>query len=229
MRKILYVFSLVLGLSQSAQANDGRDRTQLSAAHRFELFPPPVSDESGYIVLDADGPGGADGTEMFRWARPQSVSLVRIAAFETALKLGKAKSPMAIFDLSAENGDTPVDFKEGVPRGRHPGGSHDGGINLDLGYYLRSTQGLKFQPDLAACSEHFDKVGKDLAQCQTAPDRLALAHQTLFLLELAKINRSLFAGDLIEEIGIDHEIRMAVLKELENWVRGKKHGADCSS
>ncbi|RYZ88531.1 MAG: hypothetical protein EOP04_09165 [Proteobacteria bacterium] len=224
MKKLIrYSFTAsFLFLPLSTYANDGRDRTQTSSPNRFELFPLPLGEQSGYRILDKDGTGGADGTERFRFARPQAVSLVKIAAFETYKQLGAVAAPMAIFDLSAENGDTPVDFTNKVPRGRHPGGSHDGGINLDLGYYLKSTRGKVFQPDLAACTEHFSAAGEDLSQCQGAPDRLAVSHQAYFLLTLARLNRDLFHRDLIEEIGIDLKVRQAVVQELENWRRQKK-------
>ncbi|MBC7658701.1 MAG: hypothetical protein H7249_03250 [Chitinophagaceae bacterium] len=215
----------------SAFANDGRDRARQSMPTQLELFAPPISEDSGYRFLEKDGPGGVDGTEMFRWVRPIGESLVRIAAFETTKTLGHAAYPMAIFDLTSENGDTPVDMDPShPPRGRHPGGSHDSGLNMDLGYYLTSVKGKDFNPDLAACSDHFKapKPGsqslEEANQCLGVADKLSVTHEAYFLLEVAKINRHSFGGDLIEEIGIDWQARVRVVKQLEEWVKSGRYG-----
>jgi hypothetical protein len=227
------LFAVGLSLSSSLLGNDGRDRSKGALANAFVFFPEPISKSSGYRLLDRDGPGGADGTEMFRWVRPIGSTVVRLAAYETWRQMGEVEFPMAIFDLTSENGDTPVQFEPGkAPRGRHPGGSHDGGLNMDLGYYLTSTKGKVFSPDLAACTEHLKtpkEISKappeDASQCLGAADKLSVKHQSFFLLELAKINREYFDSDLIEEIGIDWEARKLVNKQIEQWAKTNAYGA----
>ena len=229
----LSILALSLLSGFTGFANDGRDRHRGAVANQFVLFPEPISKANGYRFLDKDGPGGADGTEMFRWVRPIGATIVRLAAFETYKQVGDAPFPMAIFDLTSENGDTPVDFSAGKPpRGRHPGGAHDGGLNMDLGYYLTSDKGKVFQPDLAACTEHFKKPKElskapleDASQCMDTADKVSIKHESLFLLELAKLNREFFDSDLIEEIGIDWEVRKLVLKQLETWSKTNSYGA----
>jgi hypothetical protein len=217
--------ALILGMSGAASANDGRDRYQREVPSVFYLFPDPDGPWAGYRVLPGDMPGGADGDRAYRWAQAHAVALVRVAAYDTFKEKGGARVPMAIFDLSAENGDTPVAFEAGrAPRGRHPGGSHDGGINLDLGYYLTSLKGKRYTPDHAACTEHFDPAGKDVYRCLGQPDRLDVVRQAHFLLRLFWYNRMHFDEDLIEEVGIDLEVQKAILEQLAKW-RDEKGGA----
>ncbi|MCP4155693.1 MAG: hypothetical protein GY757_48660, partial [bacterium] len=221
------IFVLVLGLF-SLSANDGRDRYAGAYSNTLYLFPDAPVFQSGYRLLKKDEPGGADGTRAFRWGQPQAIALVRVAAHKTQETLGKGKFPMPIFDFSSENGDTPVDFVTGKPpRGRHPGGSHDGGINLDLGYYLTSLKGLQYTPDHSACTNHFDsrdKNAKDAYICKGPADRLDVPRQTFFMLQLFKINRELFHSNLLEQIGMDWKIQIAVMKKLEEWLLDNKYG-----
>ncbi len=218
-------------LTSSAGANDGRDRYRRSQPNLLQLFPDPGLAGSGYRMLAADAPGGADGDDAFRWARPHAIALVRIAARRTYQQMGSALVPMAIFDASAENGDTPIQWTPGKPpRGRHPGGSHDGGLNLDLGYYLTSTVGQRYTPDHAACTDHFsptkpDAKPRDAYQCLGPPDRLDTDRQTFFLLRVLLLDQQLFSGRLIENIGIDRQIRDVVLDRAATWARRRRHGA----
>ncbi|MCP4215071.1 MAG: hypothetical protein GY765_10455 [bacterium] len=225
--KNLMILSIVMlfFVQPQMKANDGRDRYAGAYANELCLFPDAPVLQSGYRVLSEDGPGGADGDRAFRWTRLQSIALVRIAAHETAVKLGDANYNMAIFDLSAENGDTPVQFdKEKPPRGRHPGGSHDGGLNLDLGYYLTSLKGAKYSPDHSACTDHFQK-DKDTYICNGPPDRLDVERQSFFMLQLLKINRDLFNGHFLEQIGMDWKIQEVILYRLNKWVKENKFAA----
>ena len=43
-----------------------------------------------------------------RWAQEHAIAVVEIAAYQTVQRIGRAPHDMAIFDLSAENGDTPI-------------------------------------------------------------------------------------------------------------------------
>lgn len=228
MSRAALLSSLVLcfWLPAAARANDGVDRHALHGPSLLQLFPDPVAPAAGYRVLAADAPGGADGDRAFRWAQPHAIALVRLAAHEAHRRLGGAVIPPAIFDLSAENGDTPVQIAaRKPPRGRHPGGSHDGGLNLDLGYYLTSLVGKRFTPDHAACSDHFDPQGADLYQCAGPADRLDVARQALFMLMLVDLDARHFGGRLISAIGIDRRARDAVLAQIASWRRRRQHGA----
>ena len=99
---------LFMFVSTTALANDGRNRYEGAVpTPLFHLYA-PVSDDAGFRVLPGDMEGGADGDPAFRWATRHGVALVRLAARRTVTALGKSPHPMAIFDLSAENGDTPV-------------------------------------------------------------------------------------------------------------------------
>ncbi|MCA9523803.1 MAG: hypothetical protein KC609_22695 [Myxococcales bacterium] len=235
---ILAVATITL-TSPDLRANDGRDRHRGSIPTTFVHLFAPLSPKAGFRVLAHDMRGGADGDPMFRWARRESVALVQVLAFRTAQTLGVGALPMAIFDLSAENGDTPVQLSPGKPpRGRHPGGSHDGGINLDLGYFLTSDRGKHFSPDLAACTEHFltpdearrkkrdPKVAvQDAWRCRGRADRLDVVRQSYFYVELFRLHLEAFGGDLLEEIGVDEMVARAVLAQVQRWVVAKKYHA----
>lgn len=219
---------VLLALPALLVANDGVDRYRKAVPNTFRLFPAPVAPEAGYQVLPRDMEGGADGDLRFRWAQPHAVALVQVAARAVAKDLGTGPHPMAIMDLSAENGDTPVDGR--VPKGRHPGGSHDGGLNLDLGYYLTSLKGKVYTPDYAAATEHFERrpdgTWKDVPQCLGPADRLDVPRQARFFLELFRIDRASFGGDLLEEIGVDFQVRQPVLAQVRAWAQTGQFGAD---
>lgn len=222
-----------------AWANDGRDRYQGRTPTTFVHVAAPRGPRSGYRVLPRDMRGGADGDRMFRWARREAVDLVHVLAFRTATALGVGAHPLAIFDLSAENGDTPIQLQPGKsPRGRHPGGSHDGGLNLDLGYYLSSEKGLHYSPDYAACGDHFLTAEEarrkkrdpkqpfhDAWRCRKAADRLDVARQSYFYVQLFTLHLEQFGGDLLEEVGVDEQVARAVLAQIRRWVTEKRHGA----
>lgn len=221
-------FAACCGLvwASAAYANDGVDRYQGPTCTELRAFDGPVSEAAGYRFLPRDFRGGADGDSAFRWARDVGVALVRLSARHVAQTLGAGPFPMAVFDLSSENGDTPVSFSDTVaPRGRHPGGSHDGGWNLDLGYYLTSLEGREFTPDFAACTDHFgsDDDHPDAYQCVGPADRLDVDRQALFLLEVVRVHHDDFNDDLIEEIGVDARIQEALLARLGQWVRSRRH------
>lgn len=223
---------LALGAAPSL-ANDGRNRYEGSVPSELVHLHGPVSPQAGFRVLAADMPGGADGDPAFRWATRPAVALVRLASRRVAEALGgPGPYPLAIFDLSSENGDTPIEFDaQGRPHGRHPGGSHDGGANLDLGYYLTSEVGRVETPDPAACTDHFKPdtpAGQPLVDdrmCHGPADRLDVARQALFLLEITRTHRERFGGELLECIGIDARVRTAVLAQARDWVRAKRFGA----
>ena len=221
----------LLALPQGLRANDGRDRTAGGVPNLFSLFPDPLSVLAGYQILSQDAPGGADGDRAFRWARKEAIALVRLAAYETARVWKPAPFPMTIFDLSAENGDTPVTFSPRLPpMGRHPGGSHDGGINLDLGYFLTSLKGASEPVDFAACTQHHRQGGKDgkaedVNVCQGPADRLDVDRESFFLLQLFRVNREFFGSALLENIGIDTQVRKAIMAKMQEWVQAKQHGA----
>lgn len=230
-RHILSLTILFLSLfSYCSLASDGIDRYRKAGPNTLYLFTEPQPG-CGYGVLPKDSQGGADGTVEFRWVQEQMQALVRVCAYRTEKEFGPSKYPLTIFDGSAENGDTPVDW-EPSPRGRHPGGSHDGGINLDLGYYLTSLEGKKFTPDYAACTEHFiyyldekkDDVPKDAFICMDKADRLDTPRMAYFYLQMFSINREMFGGALLGQIGADFYVREAVINQLENWISEKKYG-----
>lgn len=240
LQRILAVFAAVawLLLPRVAGANDGRDRYRLMYSNLFYHLPTPVADGAGFRVLPEDMPGGADGDPAYRWAQGHAIAVVEVAAYHTERALGPGKFEMAVFDLSAENGDTPVDFgpptkpgqRSQAPRGRHPGGSHDGGLNLDLGYYMTRLQGKVEAEDYAACTEHYappDAKGgplRDLAMCVGPADRLDVDRQAYFYLELLKMHRDRFDGHLLDEVGIDGKVFEAVRGRLEQWRRAHRYG-----
>lgn len=211
-------------------ANDGFDRYRKNVPHTLQLFPLPASSDAGYIVLERDMEGGADGDIRHRWAQPHGVALVRLCARAVARDLGAGPHPMVVMDASSENGDTPTDVAPKL-RGRHPGGSHDGGINLDLGYYLSSLKGQVHTPDFAACTNHYrlkDGKLKDTYQCLEAADRLDVPRTARFFVELFLYNRDLFGGDLLEQVGVDFQVRKAVLAQSQAWAQSGRYGVDAA-
>ncbi len=221
-------FVLCLALGTTLAANDGVDRYRKAVPNTFQLFPQPVSPDAGYGILAQDMKGGADGDIRHRWAQPHAVDLVRIAARAVVRDLGPGPHPLLIMDASSENGDTPVQL-DPAPLGRHPGGSHDGGLNLDLGYYLTSLKGKVYTPDFAAATEHFearpDGSLKDVPQCLGPADRLDVPRTARFFAELFRIHREAFRCDLLEEIGVDFQVRQPVIAQVRQWAASGKYGA----
>lgn len=219
---------LCLAMGTALAANDGVDRYRKAVPNTFLLFPQPVSPDAGYGILSQDMRGGADGDIRHRWAQPHAVALVRVAARAVARDLGPGPNPLLIMDASSENGDTPVQF-DPAPHGRHPGGSHDGGLNLDLGYYLTSLKGKVYSPDFAAATEHFetrpDGSLKDVPQCLGPADRLDVPRTARFFVELFRIHREAFHCDLLEEIGVDIQVRQPVIAQVRQWAAAGKYGA----
>lgn len=208
----------------TALANDGVDRyAGPEPGALVHVGPLPPGAPALYTLLPEDRRGGADGEARYRWARDYAVSALVVSLTRVHEVQGPAPIPPAIFDLSAENGDTPVDFTAEGPAGRHPGGSHDGGINLDVGYYLTSLQGSRFTPDYAACTEHFVD-GADAFHCVGPVDRLDVNRQAMFLVELFKLHQGLFLGELVREVGIDARVADVVLERARSWARDGLHG-----
>jgi len=224
---------LGLWLCMSAHANDGRNRYEQGIPAQLFHLHAPVSPEAGFRVLAEDMAGGADGDPAFRWVTRPAQALLRLASRRTHEVLGAAPFPYPVFDLASENGDTPLQIGPNGPRGRHPGGSHDGGLNLDLGYYLTSEQGLHESPDYAACSAHHkpgaDGKPVDANICKGPADRLDAPRQTLFLLELLRLDRERFGGEWVEAIGIDAQVRAAVLAQARQWAATRRHGVTAAT
>jgi hypothetical protein len=219
-----------------ARANDGRDRYQVGYPNLFVHLEGPAGKSAGFRTLSEDMPGGADGDTDYRWAQSHAIAVIEVAAFRTAVALGEGPNDMAVFDLSSENGDTPVGFGRAAdgkapkaPRGRHPGGSHDGGLNLDLGYYLTDLRGKTNAPDFAACTAHFAKAAKgtgeakDENMCLGPADRLDVDRQAYFFYQLAELHRGQFGGRLLDEVGVDREVLKAVLERLDQWRQKSEH------
>lgn len=229
MRRAIVLGSLLALLAgRPAAANDGRNRYEPLVPASLTHLHAPISPAAGFRVLAADMAGGADGDPAFRWAQRHAIALLRLSTRKVASALGPGPYPLAVFDTCSENGDTPIEMTPKGPRGRHPGGSHDGGMNLDLGYYLSSEKGKVETPDPAACTEHYTlEAGKprDEQWCTGAPDRLDVDRQALFLLELVRAHVDRFGRDLLENIGIDGRVRLAVLERLRAWVKLRRFGA----
>ncbi len=229
MRSALALFALPwLLFARPAAANDGRNRYEPLVPGSLTHLHAPISTAAGFRVLAADMAGGADGDPAFRWAQRHAIALLRLSTRKVAVALGPGPYPLAVFDTCSENGDTPIEMTPKGPRGRHPGGSHDGGMNLDLGYYLTSEKGQVETPDPAACTDHYRlEAGKpkDEQWCTGAPDRLDVDRQALFLLELVRAHVDRFGRDLLENIGIDGRVRLVVLERLRVWVKAHRFGA----
>jgi hypothetical protein len=225
---LLGLLSIIL-IPGVTPANDGLDRyngpTVLVHLHA------PISMKAGFTVLKEDLEGGADGAPAFRWLRPEVAAVIQLVAADTYRVMGESATPLAIFDLSAENGDTPVEWDESSrPSGRHPGNSHDGGLNPDLGYFLTTLRGKFDDPDYAACDDHYsatekDEKGnpKDLQHCAGPANRLDVDRQTYFYLRLFQMHAEQFDHQLLETVGIDHQVRQAVLAKARAWKNAGKY------
>lgn len=229
---LVIIFSCVFSFDLSA--NDGIDRYAVRHANLLYYLYGPISGQAGFTVLEEDMKGGADGDTAFRWAQGHILAITKLVAYETCQEMGPAHYPMAIFDLAAENGDTPVSWKgDDPPQGRHPGGSHDGGFNLDFGYYMTSLKGLYDEPDYAVCDDHFSKTEKDeegnpkdLYQCVGPANRLDVDRQAYFFFRLFSLHLHEFKGLLLENIGIDHYAKAAVMEKLRQWQKNGRYSID---
>lgn len=223
--RVFFVFLTLFLFAFLAEANDGVDRYHEGKTAQFRHLYAPLSEKEGFTVLAEDMAGGADGAPDFRWARSFPITVIRLTAFETAREMGTCPYPMAIFDMTTEYGDTPVSRLEGKPpRGRHPGGSHDGGVNIDLGYYLTSLKGLYSDPDYSACDEHYsstqtDEEGlpADVYECMGPANRLDKERQSYFFLQLFKMHVKPFNYMLLESVGVDYHVKKAVMDQLRKW------------
>lgn len=225
-RKIFLALLIILVSLSILIANDGIDRYNKDRGALFRHYYQPVSKMEGIKILETSTAENAS----FRWAQPYTLAAVRLSAWETARKFGVSEHTLAIFDLSLENGDTPFSWEEGKPpRGRHPGGSHDGGVNLDIGYSLTSLEGLYMNPDYSACDDHYSPTeitesGKpaDVYECLGPANRLDTRRHTYFFISLFKIHRDLFDYNLLQTIGVDFWIKKAIMEQAEIWyVEGK--------
>lgn len=185
------------------QANDGRNRYEQGISSEVVYWYAPPAPAAGYRMLAEDMAGGADGDTAFRWVNREALAMVRLASLRTAEVMGLAQLPYPVFDLTSENADTPLKFGKDGPRGRHPGGSHDGGFNLDLGYYLTSEKGKVETPDFAACTEHYRPDGKggerEAHLCTSIADRLDTPRQTFFILELVRTHMDALPRQILHE------------------------------
>ncbi|MFC1853467.1 hypothetical protein ACFL27_24995 [candidate division CSSED10-310 bacterium] len=221
--KILFAMTLLLNCAPVVRANDGLDR--YGGRYLFYHLYQPISENAGFTVLEEDMKGGADGAPAYRWGRPEFLAIVKLIAAEVNTTQGKAQHQMPIFDLSAENGDTPIDWEDKeYPTGRHPGNSHDGGNNFDLGYYMTSLKGPHIDPDYAVCDDHYSKTEqdeegkpKDLYQCFGPVIRLDVERQAYFFLRLFQWHADRFDHLLLEAIGVDHYVKKAVLDRISSW------------
>lgn len=221
---VLFLFGF-LTVFQLVLANDGIDRYEGYYPSVFYHLYAPISGQAGFTVLEEDMKGGADAAPAFRWARQFALSITKIIAYETCREIGVSEHPMALFDFSAENGDTPIRWVVDKPaRGRHPGGSHDGGVNLDFGYYMTGYTGTHMDPDYSVCDEHYsdteldeDGAPKDLHQCIGPANRLDVPRQAYFFLRLFTMHRDEFHSLLLEQIGVDFYVKKAILDQITAW------------
>lgn len=212
-------------------ANDGVDRyAGPEPEPLYYVAAPPKGAPATYRVLQVDAGGNASGDPLYRWARDYALDAIALSFARVYETFGPSAHPAGVFDLSSENGDTPIDFRVAEPTGRHLDSEHDGGVNLNIGYYLTSLSGKLQSPDYAACTEHFEALNGtpskvDAGRCLDAPDRLDINRQALFYVELARLHLSLFGGDLIRVIGIDARIKQAVLATIWEWASVGEYGA----
>lgn len=230
-RAALRALALCFLVASASQANDGRNRYEQGSPTELFHLHAPVSAQAGFRVLAEDMANGADGDPAFRWVTRPALALLRLASCRTHEVLGPAPFPFPVFDLASENGDTPLKIGAEGARGRHPGGSHDGGLNLDLGYYLTSEQGRLTGPDYAACTDHFKPAepGVEAHICHGPADRLDTPRQTFFLLELLRLHRERFGGEWIEAIGIDAQVRQAVRAQARQWAARRQQGVSAAA
>lgn len=66
-------------------------------------------------------------SRQWHYAERFAIAAVEYCCYSVFRKIGMVKWPLLVFDCSTKTGGTPTN--------RHPDKSHDGGINLDLGYY----------------------------------------------------------------------------------------------
>jgi hypothetical protein len=222
---LLLLFVSLVSVPRFVLANDGLDRYERYYPSIFYHLYAPISDQAGFTVLEEDMKGGADAAPAFRWARQFALSVTKIIAHETCKEMGVSGHPMALFDFSAENGDTPIRWVADKPaRGRHPGGSHDGGVNLDFGYYMTGYKGPYMDPDYSVCDEHYsdterdeDGAPKDLHQCLGPANRLDVPRQAYFFLRLFTMHQDQFHSLLLEQIGVDFYVKKAILGQIADW------------
>ena len=122
---------------------------------------------------------GETATNQYRsYARRDLVMLMKWA---TAYVSCKAKGwagnggPSGLADMSQSDGSMPPTY--------HPAGTHERGLDIDLGYYQDGSRCSPSAPNnhLCAVCDHKDASGIEQRHCLAAPTTLDLWRSTLFL------------------------------------------------
>jgi hypothetical protein len=140
------------------------------------------------------GPGYEDDTikgeislpESTSYARRDLMMLIKYSAAKVACETGAR--PLALGDMSDRNGATPG-TAFGMPH--HPLGSHEDGLDIDVGYYQRGTPDNRIR---AICPHELD--GADHRHCVAPPRTLDAERTALFI-------GALFESPRVRIVGID--------------------------
>lgn len=130
------------------------------------------------------------GNDQFQHAVPYASAALRYAAIATAKELGPGIVPPVVCDASTKTGDTPA--------GRHPVGAHDGGINLDVTYYMR-----RLAAGYIVCPQNAN------AHCIGPATDLDAKRQAAFFNYLAALDAS-YDGKLVQRVAVDWQVWVAV-------------------
>lgn len=157
----------------------------------FLLFIPPPRAGAQNLALFPPSASGAyriEAPDAYRWAEPFAIAEVRQATEAVLREFGPSARPLEIADCSQEDGAT--------PKGRHPSGAHDSGLNLDLTYYRTAVA-----PDYSVFALVEDGHGAG------SPVYLDAEREAAFLIALAAADRRAPSGHRrLQRIAVDGRI-----------------------
>jgi hypothetical protein len=192
--KVLGFALAMAGLLASPALSSGRP------AARGGLQPFPGSRVPGSYTVQA-----ATVEEDAHWATPHAIRALEYAFYTVLRDCGPAARQPLVCDASSRDGSTP----EG-----HPAGSHEDGVNIDVCYYMNTS-------DHDYCA--FDRVVDH--QGVGEPNYLDTKRQARFYCALAELDLAETATSgrgLVECCGVDQGVHPAVLRAIDALPRPAK-------
>ena len=182
------------------------DTSTCTGAKKCKLPSRRCTDGADCLKLEEMLPrSGGEGFKVYTlsewgWLRRDTFMLVKYAAAATACIM-PGSWPISLADGSDKSGGTPKDSKGNY---RHPPGSHQNGVDIDVAYYQTGT---KDHDPRAVCDET-NSAGVKVNHCTAFPTTMDWPRSTLFLAKM-------FESGRIRVAGVDGMIGPQMMKEAD--------------
>ncbi len=180
------------------------DTSGCTGSSTCKLPPRRCGDGTDCMKLEEMLPrSGGDGFKVYTlsqwaWLRRDTFQLVKYASAATNCVM-PGSWPISMADGSAKDGTTPKDSKG---KYRHPPGSHNNGVDIDVAYYQTGTKDNDPRP---VCDET-NNAGIKVNHCTESPNTLDLPRSTFFL-------GKIFESGRIRVCGVDGKIGPIMMAE----------------